>query len=317
MAQLDYLFLGSAGILITALMLIIFRIIKLYLDESVARRRKETLRAMAVDERDIRNNERNERELLVVGGRRVPVARRRVRHIVDEEANRDVGLTSAAYHENEDSEEEYEESSLAQLAKDENIGKKKLAKLQAKEERRKQREAELLEREERKKREKENEERLQKEREEKEREEEEERKRKRLEKEEREKREEEEYRKLREDFVIDQEGFDEVEEDESRNLLKDFEDYIRNTKVVNMDELGAYFNLRTEDAIDRLNYLMKNGNITGVIDDRGKFIYITAEELQAVAKFINQRGRVSRTELVDYSNKLISLESRPVKHSSS
>lgn len=45
---------------------------------------------------------------------------------------------------------------------------------------------------------------------------------------------------------------------------------------------------------------------TGVIDDRGKFIYITPEELAAVANFIRQRGRVSITELAQASNSLIS-----------
>lgn len=47
--------------------------------------------------------------------------------------------------------------------------------------------------------------------------------------------------------------------------------------------------------------------LAGVIDDRGKFIYIPMEELQAVAKFIRQRGRVSLAELVENSNSLISL----------
>jgi hypothetical protein len=42
-----------------------------------------------------------------------------------------------------------------------------------------------------------------------------------------------------------------------------------------------------------------------VIDDRGKFIYITPEELAAVANFIRQRGRVSITELAQASNSLI------------
>ncbi|KAK2712251.1 hypothetical protein QYM36_011067 [Artemia franciscana] len=46
----------------------------------------------------------------------------------------------------------------------------------------------------------------------------------------------------------------------------------------------------------------------GVMDDRGKFIYIAQEELEAVAKFIRQRGRVSISELVQESNKLINLE---------
>lgn len=45
----------------------------------------------------------------------------------------------------------------------------------------------------------------------------------------------------------------------------------------------------------------------GVIDDRGKFISITPEELDSVAHFIRQRGRVSITELAQASNSLINL----------
>lgn len=61
MAELDYLFLGSVGFLITALMLIIFRIIKLYFDEKRARQRKEALRAMVSDEE---HNARNDRDIV-------------------------------------------------------------------------------------------------------------------------------------------------------------------------------------------------------------------------------------------------------------
>ncbi|VDM27451.1 unnamed protein product [Toxocara canis] len=115
---------------------------------------------------------------------------------------------------------------------------------------------------------------------------------------------------MKEAFEVAEEGFDVRDDEENENLMRQFVDYIKNAKVVNMDELGAHFKLRTEEAVDRLNYFIENGTLTGVIDDRGKFIYITEEELQAVAKFINQRGRVSLNELVEYSNKLISLESR-------
>ena len=46
----------------------------------------------------------------------------------------------------------------------------------------------------------------------------------------------------------------------------------------------------------------------GVIDDRGKFIYITPEEMAAVAQYIKQRGRVSIAELAQASNSLINLQ---------
>lgn len=54
--------------------------------------------------------------------------------------------------------------------------------------------------------------------------------------------------------------------------------------------------------------LQETGQLTGVVDDRGKFIYISQEELQAVARFIRQRGRVSLAELANSSNSLINLQ---------
>ena len=44
-----------------------------------------------------------------------------------------------------------------------------------------------------------------------------------------------------------------------------------------------------------------------MIDDRGKFIYITMDELESVAKYMRQIGRVSISELAESSNRLINL----------
>lgn len=65
--------------------------------------------------------------------------------------------------------------------------------------------------------------------------------------------------------------------------------------------------MKTQDVINRINTLLEDGSLTGVIDDRGKFIYISEDELKAVAKFVKQRGRVSISELVDNSNLLINM----------
>ncbi len=62
-----------------------------------------------------------------------------------------------------------------------------------------------------------------------------------------------------------------------------------------------------QDAIDRVQTLMEDERLTGVMDDRGKFIYITQDEYNAVAKFIRQRGRVSLRALAESSNQLINL----------
>eukprot|EP00216_Chloropicon_sp_CCMP2111_P005704 CAMPEP_0198237432 /NCGR_PEP_ID=MMETSP1446-20131203/3292_1 /TAXON_ID=1461542 ORGANISM="Unidentified sp, Strain CCMP2111" /NCGR_SAMPLE_ID=MMETSP1446 /ASSEMBLY_ACC=CAM_ASM_001112 /LENGTH=329 /DNA_ID=CAMNT_0043919599 /DNA_START=199 /DNA_END=1188 /DNA_ORIENTATION=- len=98
---------------------------------------------------------------------------------------------------------------------------------------------------------------------------------------------------------------DVVEEDQG--LLQRFVDFIKSQKTVNLEDLAAEFGLRVQDAINRLNGLEAMGRITGVMDDRGKFIYISPEEMRAVADYLEKRGRVGITELANKSNEFIDL----------
>uniref|UniRef100_A0A1A8S0B7 DDRGK domain-containing protein 1 n=2 Tax=Nothobranchius rachovii TaxID=451742 RepID=A0A1A8S0B7_9TELE len=201
--------------------------------------------------------------------------------------------------------EEVEQQNIQPTAK---VGAKKLKKQEEKEARKAQREAEREEREERKRmqelREQERRQEEEKERLQEQKQEEEERRTK----EEQERREEEEYLKLKSSFVVEEQGEEEqLSEDQSRNLLQDFVQYIESSKVVLLEDLASHFGMRTQDAISRLQDLLAEGTLTGVIDDRGKFIFITPEELDSVAQFVRQRGRVSITELAQASNSLINL----------
>lgn len=83
--------------------------------------------------------------------------------------------------------------------------------------------------------------------------------------------------------------------------------YFQDNKVVILEDLATTFKLKTQSAIERIQDLQSNGSLTGVIDDRGKFIYISEDELQQVAKFVKQRGRITITELAESSNQLINL----------
>lgn len=187
------------------------------------------------------------------------------------------------------------------------VGAKKRAKLEAKAQKKAAREAEEQIREERKKKaelaQEENKLAEQKEKEEEKKLEEE---RQRL-KEEQEKREYEEYLKMKEAFSIEEEGYEEGEEGSEKKLLQEFVDFIKTNKVVVIEDLAAHFKMKTQAAVDRIKDLQKDNILTGVIDDRGKFIYVSHEEMDAVAKFIRQRGRVSIAELAENSNKLINL----------
>uniref|UniRef100_A0A0N5BFR4 DDRGK domain-containing protein 1 n=1 Tax=Strongyloides papillosus TaxID=174720 RepID=A0A0N5BFR4_STREA len=276
----------AVGCISALFMLIIFGIFKFVND-----RKKEKNDVNEVD-RLIRNVQRQ-------NARNAPGLRRRmnVRRDSDDDYSDDNMEDDDDDYLNDDAEIDFSK-----------MGKKKAAKIQAKLERKRQREYEAREREERKrqqllKEQKEDEIRAKEEAAEKEREEKE-----RKEREEREKREYEEYLKMKEAFNIEEEGVNELDEDASRNLKEEFINYIKEVKVVNIDELASKFNLTVSDVSNRLSTFIEDGSISGVIDDRGKFIYITDEEWRSVAQFINSRGRVSLQEIVDSSNRLISLK---------
>ena len=120
----------------------------------------------------------------------------------------------------------------------------------------------------------------------------------------------EQYLKAKRSFVVEEEGFDTNVETESQNKLIDFINYIKEKKIVMLEELAGEFKMKTQDAITRIQELLNSEQLEGVIDDRGKFIYITQDELDSVAKFIRQNGRVSITDLVENSNRLIQLQSK-------
>ncbi|CAH1258416.1 DDRGK1 [Branchiostoma lanceolatum] len=188
------------------------------------------------------------------------------------------------------------------------VGAKKMKKLEMKAEKKAAREAAEQEREDRKQREKALEEKRKQEEEEEKLEEERRAEEERKAKEEQAAREHEEYLMMKGSFTVEEEGHEEIlDEDATENLLQDFIDHIKAVKVVLLEDLAAQFNMRTQDCIQRVQELREQGRLTGVIDDRGKFIYISQDELQAVAKFIKQRGRVSISDLVESSNQLINL----------
>ncbi|XP_003788099.1 DDRGK domain-containing protein 1 [Otolemur garnettii] len=186
------------------------------------------------------------------------------------------------------------------------IGAKKLRKLEEKQARKAQREAEEAEREERKRLESQREAEWKKEEERLRLEEEQKEEAERKAREEQAQREHEEYLKLKEAFVVEEEGVGEtMTEEQSHSFLAEFINYIKQSKVVLLEDLASQVGLRTQDTINRIQDLLAEGTLTGVIDDRGKFIYITPEELTAVANFIRQRGRVTIAELAQASNSLI------------
>ncbi|KAE9047468.1 hypothetical protein PR003_g1096 [Phytophthora rubi] len=137
-------------------------------------------------------------------------------------------------------------------------------------------------------------------------------------KEEKERKEKEEFDQWKDMFTIEEQGTKLAEDsEESQTLLQQFVDYVKSHKVVLLEDLASEFNLATQDAIDRVESLQAANRLTGIVDDRGKFIYITEEEMDKVAKFIQRRGRLGFAELSKECNKLIRLDGEADKNATS
>ena len=120
--------------------------------------------------------------------------------------------------------------------------------------------------------------------------------------------EKEEFDQWKDMFTVEEQGTNVVTNNkESPALLQQFVDYVKLHKVVLLEDLASEFNLATEDAMDRVEALQASNRLSGIVDDRGKFIYITEEEMEKVAKFVQRRGRLGFAELSKECNKLIRL----------
>ncbi|MCO5565073.1 hypothetical protein L7F22_018744 [Adiantum nelumboides] len=123
-----------------------------------------------------------------------------------------------------------------------------------------------------------------------------------------------EFEMWKDGFTVDNEGTMEEEmKQETGGLLHDFIEYIKSHKCVQLEDLAAEFHIRTQDAISRIVSLEEVGRLSGVMDDRGKFIYISMEEMKSVAEYIKSRGRVSIAHLAGKSNEFIDLEPKTVQ----
>lgn len=138
----------------------------------------------------------------------------------------------------------------------------------------------------------------------------------RQEEEERKKKEQEEFEKWKDMFSVEESGAqEEGKANEYQDLLGLFIEYMKVHKVTVLEDLAAEFLLSASETVERVNLLEKLQRITGVVDDRGKFIYITQEEMQKVAEFIKEKGRCNIKDITAESNKVINLASAADKWS--
>ena len=64
--------------------------------------------------------------------------------------------------------------------------------------------------------------------------------------------------------------------------------------MVMLEDVAGEFKLSTKDTIARIEQLEASGRLSGIMDDRGKYIHISQQEFASVAQYILAKGRVNR-----------------------
>jgi len=129
----------------------------------------------------------------------------------------------------------------------------------------------------------------------------------RLEREAAEKKKQEENDQWANMFSVEETGEDASATAEDEGKLGRFVGQLKDDKVSVLEEVAGEFGMKVHDVLDRLSALELMGHVTGVVDERGKFIFVTPEEMRAVAKYVNKKGRVRISTLAQESNRLIDL----------
>jgi len=122
--------------------------------------------------------------------------------------------------------------------------------------------------------------------------------------EQKEKAENELYDKWKDQFKIEDEGV-EVSGLESEDMINDFINYIKLRKVVALEDLSGVFKIPPNEIVEKLKFFEAQNKICGIVDDRGKYIYLTEKELASIERIFMQRGRISKMELLKECNKII------------
>lgn len=126
-------------------------------------------------------------------------------------------------------------------------------------------------------------------------------------KEEQQKKEDEIYNQWKDMIKIGEEG-EEKKNFSDENVINEFLNYIKRRKVVSLEDLSGVFKISPNELVEKLNQFEKEGRILGIIDDRGKYIYVTEKEMTMIENLFIRRGRINKMDLIKECNKIIKFE---------
>ncbi|CDR98122.1 -DDRGK domain-containing protein 1 [Babesia bigemina] len=114
------------------------------------------------------------------------------------------------------------------------------------------------------------------------------------------------YRNIVSSFVVETEGH---EQQCKQFNVEDFINFVIWKKVTNLVELSAKFDLQQNEVVNRLDQLEAQGHLFGLLDERGRYIYISTTDMDTLQHYIVNSGRMHKIRnLVPFCNTALCME---------
>jgi ribosomal protein S18 len=110
---------------------------------------------------------------------------------------------------------------------------------------------------------------------------------------------------------VEEEGKEKLSEEEEKRKAeafnRQFMQVLKSSKLSLLEDLSHKFKLSTREVVDKIKQLEQEGLLSGIFDERGKYLVIEHNEWDAIKNYITARGRVKKTDIMTECAKLIKI----------
>jgi hypothetical protein len=90
-------------------------------------------------------------------------------------------------------------------------------------------------------------------------------------------------------------------------LENNLREYLIKKKLSLLEDASHKFSLTIKDLVEKIKKIEAEGLISGVFDERGKYLYIEQREWDAVKNYILGKGRLKKSDLMSECAKIIKI----------
>jgi hypothetical protein len=87
--------------------------------------------------------------------------------------------------------------------------------------------------------------------------------------------------------------------------VQEWIDEMKDRRTVLTTEIATSFELPEEKVVQRIQELIKDGRVAGVMEGNGRFIFISEDEMHSIAESLIERGSVSLTDVAAVCNETL------------